>query len=151
MPHPEQSVFGQDVNSGPPRYEAVLPTTIPRENLKSHTHLYHLNRCMKTGTLPKYRDSQHDAETDLSLKETDRRFRGAYCLHTQGERPYPSYETTWRNIPEGRHLHITRRENLDSQLIMLYVVPSRRTNTQMGYIYLKNRPCHTRVRVGGAV
>jgi hypothetical protein len=51
-----------------------------------------------------------------SLVETDRRFRGAYCLHhlpddgavRASPRLVNFYETTPRNIPEDCHLH-TRR------------------------------------------
>jgi hypothetical protein len=39
--------------------------------------------------------------------EVNRRFRGAYCVHQQGE-------TTRRYIAEGYHLHTRRRENLKS-------------------------------------
>jgi hypothetical protein len=42
--------------------------------------------------------------------EVDRRFKGAYCLHHQGD----FNETTRRYIPESCHLHARRRENLKS-------------------------------------
>jgi hypothetical protein len=38
------------------------------------------------------------------LNEVDRRFRGAYCLNSQGHRPATSvyvYETTGRSFPKG--------------------------------------------------
>jgi hypothetical protein len=44
-----------------------------------------------------------------SLVEIDRSFRGAYCLHHQGDRPEMSvsfYQTTRRNIPEGSSLQL---------------------------------------------
>jgi hypothetical protein len=63
-----------------------------------------------------------------SLVETDRRFKGAYCLHHQGnplawwwgqyaalKRQSTSKETTRLNIPEGCHLHTHHCENPKSQ------------------------------------
>jgi hypothetical protein len=47
-----------------------------------------------------------------SLVEVYRCFRGACCLHHQGDSP--DYQTIWRNNPEDRHLHTRRRENLKS-------------------------------------
>jgi hypothetical protein len=62
-----------------------------------------------------------------SMVETDRRFRGAYCLHHQGalvmealstsETSVDFYHTARRNIPEESHLHAHRRENLISHMI----------------------------------
>jgi hypothetical protein len=57
-----------------------------------------------------------------SLEEIDRHFRGAYCLHHQGEllmmeavstseTSVNFYETTLPNIPEDRYLHTRRRKN----------------------------------------
>jgi hypothetical protein len=40
-----------------------------------------------------------------SLAEIDRRFRGAYCLHHQGDKAASICETTRRNIPEDSRLH----------------------------------------------
>jgi hypothetical protein len=40
-----------------------------------------------------------------NLVAVDRRFRGAYCLHQQGETSVYSNETTWRYIREGFYLH----------------------------------------------
>jgi hypothetical protein len=45
-----------------------------------------------------------------SLVETCRRFRGADCLHHQGD------VATRRNIPEDNHLHTCRHEDLKSRL-----------------------------------
>jgi hypothetical protein len=42
-----------------------------------------------------------------NLVKVDRRFRGAYCLHHQGE-------TARRCIPEGFKVHTHRRENQKS-------------------------------------
>jgi hypothetical protein len=50
-----------------------------------------------------------------SLVEVHRRFRHAYCLHHQGDESLVSDQTTRRTIPEGSHLHIRRRENLENQ------------------------------------
>jgi hypothetical protein len=58
-----------------------------------------------------------------SLVEADRRFRGVYSIVrsilmiesvSTSETSVNFYETTRRNIPEGRHLHTRRRENLKS-------------------------------------
>jgi hypothetical protein len=47
-----------------------------------------------------------------SLVQVDRRFRGAYCLHPQGDETSVYFnKTTRRCIPEGYHLHIRRLEN----------------------------------------
>jgi hypothetical protein len=48
----------------------------------------------------------------FSVVEVYRRFRGACCLHHQGddeaestsEMPVNSYQITWRNIPKDSHL-----------------------------------------------
>jgi hypothetical protein len=50
-----------------------------------------------------------------SLVEVDRRFRSAYCLHHQGERP-----DTRRYIPEDSDLHARRRENLKSHAVRCF-------------------------------
>jgi hypothetical protein len=44
----------------------------------------------------------------------DRRFRGAYCFHYQGDETSIYSETTRRYIAEGCHPHARRRENLKS-------------------------------------
>jgi hypothetical protein len=41
-----------------------------------------------------------------SLVETDQRFRGAYYFHHQVDDSSPIVETTRRNIPEDRHIHL---------------------------------------------
>jgi hypothetical protein len=67
------------------------------------------------------------------LVEIDRRFRGAYCLHHQGDES--SYclmmgavrisetsvyfnETTWRCIPESCNLHSRRHENFKYHFLL---------------------------------
>jgi hypothetical protein len=75
-----------------------------------------------------------------SLVEVYRRFRGACCLHHQGDEVASTsetsvnlYQTTRRNNPEESHLHTRRRENLKSYSTSvpqrsnsntLYVLPS---------------------------
>jgi hypothetical protein len=49
-----------------------------------------------------------------SLVKVARRFRGTYSIKTSETSVY-LYETAQRNIPEGCHLHICRRENLNSR------------------------------------
>jgi hypothetical protein len=39
-----------------------------------------------------------------SLVNSDRRFRGAYCLHQASETSFSIYQTIQRNIPEDSHL-----------------------------------------------
>jgi hypothetical protein len=46
----------------------------------------------------------------------DRRFKGAYCLHHQGD-DSPDDVTTRRYIPEDSKFHTRRRENLKSHII----------------------------------
>jgi hypothetical protein len=52
---------------------------------------------------------------------TNRRFRGAYCLHHKGddspasETPVSIYQTTQCYIAENSHLHTRRRKNLKPQ------------------------------------
>jgi hypothetical protein len=65
-----------------------------------------------------------------SLLEIDRRFRGAYCFHHQGDKIALMieavntsktlanlYETTRCNIPEDGNFHTRRHENLKSHLV----------------------------------
>jgi hypothetical protein len=47
-----------------------------------------------------------------SLGEVCRRFRGACCLHHQGDESVNFWQTTRCNNPEDNHLHTRRRENL---------------------------------------
>jgi hypothetical protein len=58
-----------------------------------------------------------------NLVEVYRRFRGACCLHHQGDEAASTsatsvdlYQTTWRNNPEDSRLRTHRRENLKSHL-----------------------------------
>jgi hypothetical protein len=56
-----------------------------------------------------------------TLADIDRRFRGAYCLHRQGdliasETSVNIHQATRRNNPEDSHLHSHCRENLKSHL-----------------------------------
>jgi hypothetical protein len=61
-----------------------------------------------------------------SLVEIDRRFKGAYHIHHQGDRTSVTsasfYQNTRRNLPEDSHLHTRRRENLKSHLIIFVCV-----------------------------
>jgi hypothetical protein len=58
--------------------------------------------------------------TPCSLLQVDQLLRGAYCLIAlmmgaiSTSETSVNYQTTRRNIPEGCHLHIRRRENLKS-------------------------------------
>jgi hypothetical protein len=57
-----------------------------------------------------------------SLVETDRRFRGVYRLHHQGDKhlwKVGPFLLDWSNIPEDSHLHTRHRENLKSHNIMI--------------------------------
>jgi hypothetical protein len=61
-----------------------------------------------------------------SLVEAYRRFRGAFCLHYQGDEAVSTsetsvnfYQTTRCNIPEDRHLHTRCRENLKSHHVQI--------------------------------
>jgi hypothetical protein len=57
-----------------------------------------------------------------SLGEVYRRFRGACCLHHQGDEASVNlHQTTWRNNPEDSHLHTRHRQNLKSHLGRSYV------------------------------
>jgi hypothetical protein len=50
----------------------------------------------------------------FSLVEFNRRFRGAYFLHDQGDHLETSVsfnQTTRRNFQDGSHLYTSRREN----------------------------------------
>jgi hypothetical protein len=89
-----------------------------------------------------------------SLVEIDRRFRGSYCLHHQGddlaarekavedlgegrtvstsETSANFYQTTWFNIPEDSHLHTRRRENLNSHSSLCNFPHSLRTLSVLG-------------------
>jgi hypothetical protein len=76
-----------------------------------------------------------------SLVKVYRRFRGVCCLHHQGDESLialiglieaastsetsVNYQTRRRNIPEDRHLHTRRRENLKSHLVHYHVHKSR--------------------------
>jgi hypothetical protein len=65
----------------------------------------------------------------LRLVHTDRRFRGAHCIHHQGdevlmmeavstcETSVNIYHTTRLSIPEDSHLYTRRREYLKSHLV----------------------------------
>jgi hypothetical protein len=51
-------------------------------------------------------------------------FRGAYCLHHQGDTSRTSvnfYQTIRHNNPEDSHLHTRRREDMKSNPVRLYV------------------------------
>jgi hypothetical protein len=62
-----------------------------------------------------------------SLVEVYRRFRGAYCLHYQGDEEAANtsetsvnlYQIIRHNDPEDSHLHTRRHENLKSQDILV--------------------------------
>jgi hypothetical protein len=61
-----------------------------------------------------------------SLVQAYRHFRGACCLHHQGDHPEMSvnfYQTTWRTNPEDSHLHTCCHENLKSHLWFLFIAP----------------------------
>jgi hypothetical protein len=54
----------------------------------------------------------------FTLVEADRRFRGAYCLHHQGDETSVYFnETTRRYIPQGCHVLTRRRQNLNLVLV----------------------------------
>jgi hypothetical protein len=81
-----------------------------------------------------------------SLVETDRRFRGAYCLHYQNDEMMEAvrtsqktinfYQTTRRNIPEDSHIHTRRRENLKfhQDFIIYYSIFSSSIENLIKYI-----------------
>jgi hypothetical protein len=58
-----------------------------------------------------------------SLVEVNQHFKGAFCLHHQGDHPHveaaSTSETsvTWRNNPEDSHLHTRCHESLKSHII----------------------------------
>jgi len=55
---------------------------------------------------------------DNAFVEVDRLCRGHQMMDavSTSETSVYFYHTTWRNFPEGCHLHIRRRENLKSRL-----------------------------------
>jgi hypothetical protein len=53
----------------------------------------------------------------ISLLETDGRFRYAYFLYPIMDAVSNVYETTGRNITEHSRFHTCRRENLKSHLV----------------------------------
>jgi hypothetical protein len=61
-----------------------------------------------------------------SFVESDWRFRGAYCLHHQGDEftSVSFYHATRRNIPDDSHPHTRRRENLKSHVGSLVHPPT---------------------------
>jgi hypothetical protein len=96
----------------------------PRAGLDAGARRKILYPWIKTAKITVFRDV-----AQCSLVEVHRRFRGAYCLHHQGDRPD---QTTRRNIPEDSHLHTRRRENLKSHLIKKVYISCRYT-INVGY------------------
>jgi hypothetical protein len=71
-----------------------------------------------------------DTAPPCSIVEVDRRFRGTYCFHHQGDEYFRLmmeavrtsemsvnfYETARHNNPQDCHFHTRRRENLKSHI-----------------------------------
>jgi hypothetical protein len=87
--------------------------------------MHESEKCMQNLVLGNLRED--DCLVDVvpcTLEEVYRRFRGAYCLHHHRtfETSVNFYENTWRNTPEGSHLHARRRDNLKSHLDVRFQV-----------------------------